>query len=1016
MSAPPDHLRIFLSFSSRDGLPHAERLVAWLRTVIDATPFVYYERPPGEHFPTTIQRAIRECRVLIAILTPGYAADESAICQQEVGFARKLHRDVIPVRMLPGDEAPLLLNQVSRLELTSDDHPDWARLEAELRMLASPERQLDELSRDRLLWTDRRPPRGPLRELFERNILAPLGRRVADQERRLGPNAPRDFADDLAAESLRTHRSQSGRGQHTTFLGEPPAVAPSEFQDRVIERGQLLDAIRAGGRQFVLLLGDPGNGKTAILAKVAEALHGTAGGGLDWFAYLPAFGQNEISPATVLNALARVADGNDEDGESQNMLRDSGVSWRAAADAIMGRIGAQRVVLVLDNVERLTDRAGRLTDTELGRLLHRISDGPDGITFVLASTRQINLRPIPDRLIDRILIDPGLAPEDGAKFLRSLDDEGLRGLGSATESELKHLSYLGNGHPRTLELIAGLLYCDEMATLAELINNLEFDRSDATPAAYLINRILDVLPELDRSVLTALAVFGEPVPSVAVDFILAPYLENLRSLSTLELLRDRRAIRAHGDRFYIPSAEEAEIVLSGVPVGDADDDEEDLFRWTQTDLALMAAEYHMAVAVPEPARVEDLGPQFSEVEQRIRAHDAIGAAVAIEAMDDQCLQHWGQTYLVMPWLRRLQDQLTAPEHLVPALSMLVNGHLQVGDYLEAARLVKDGEPKLSALPPDREVQFYVQAGSATYQHGQVTEAAEHFRRALDRAAREDWIAVVQARSGLALCATGAGDLKGANEHTAAARAAFARHPREAVGLTGQLDLNEAWLRGIEGNWGEARDRWVSARRISRDPKHGDGELEAWTYCAEASLLIDQGEYKDAVRVADRAIALAARRENMRILREAKNRISLAHLCDDNLDAALKEARFATSIVQRHGALPAFTLYGLAQLRLEDNDAGATLSRARSLAEDYLQVEKASFEVWDLLAVVLLAQSMDDRLTYEDRMVSAFQEARRMTSAVGVVGRVNLLVDQVAKSFAAPLPDRARAAASAVLPV
>jgi hypothetical protein len=154
---------------------------------------------------------------------------------------------------------------------------------------------------------------------------------------------------------------------------------------------------------------------------------------------------------------------------------------------------------------------------------------------------------------------------------------------------------------------------------------------------------------------------------------------------------------------------------------------------------------------------------------------------------------------------------------------------------------------------------------------------------------------------------------------------------------------------------------------------------------------------------------------MRILREAKNRIALAHLCDDNLDAAIKEARFATSIVQRHGALPAFTLYGLAQLRLEDDDAGATLSRARSLAEDYLQVEKGSFEVWDLLGVILLAQSMDDPLAYEDRMVVAFQEARKMMSAAGAVGRVHLLIDQVAKAFVAPLPERARAAATAVLP-
>jgi tetratricopeptide (TPR) repeat protein len=1013
VSALNDHLKVFVSFSSRDGLPHAYRLAEWLRTVLGASPFVYYERPPGEHFPTTIQRAIRECRVLLALITPGYSADDSVICEQELSLALKLGRAIVPVRMLAGTEAPLLLNQFVRLELTSADHPDWARLEAELRMLASPERQLDELGRGRDLWMDRRPPAGPLRELWERNILGPIDRQIADQKRRLALDAGRNLADDLAAERARPDRPHSRRGQHTRFLSSPPAVAPSEFQNRVAERDRLLDAVRAGHHRFVLLLGKPGSGKTAILAKLAEAIQGADGAGVDWFAYLPSFGQNEVSPATLLNALARIADGDDEYDTSQRMLHDNEVSWRAAADDILGRIGTQRVVLVLDNVEQLTDRSGRLTDTELGHLLHRISDGPRGVTFVLASTGTIDLRSIPVRMIERIPLDPGLEPTHGAEFLRSLDPDGLRGLGSATESERKHLSYLGNGHPRTLELVVALLYCEEQATVADVINSLEFDLNGATPAEFLINRILDVLPELDRSVLTALAVFGEPVRPTAVDFLLAPYLQNLHSASTLALLCDRRLIRAHADRFHLYSAEEAEVVLSGVPLGDPDD-EPNVFRWTQTDLALTAAEYHSEMAMPDPTRVEDLRPQFSEVEQRIRGGDPVGAAVAIERMDDRCLQSWGQTYLVMPWLRRLQKRLISEEHRVPVMSMLVNGHLQIGEYLEAAKLIKDLEPLVSALSQDRVVQFYVQAGSATYQHGQVTEAAKYYRSALERTGPDDWLAGVRARSGLALCATGAGNLAGANGHLAAARELLAPHPGE-ISLTGQLDLNEAWLRGFEGNWIEARERWESARKISRDRGQPDTELEAWTYCAEASHLIDEGKYKDAVKPADRAIALAAPRHNMRILREAKNRIVLAHLCENNLPAALAEARFATSIVQRHGALPAFTLYGLTQLRLEDADAGATLSRARALAEDYLQVEKSSFEVWDLLGVVLLAQSMDDQLAYEERMVAAFQEARKMTSAAGAVGRVHLLIDQVAKAFAAPLPELAMAAATAVLP-
>lgn len=1014
MSAQGDLFRVFVSFSSRDGLPSAMRLAEWLRTVVGASPYLYYEQVAGDHFPTRIQRAIRECRVLIAILTPGYAEDESVICQQEVAAARRLNRWIIPVRMIPGDDVPLLLTSNVRFDLTGDNHPDWVRLEWELRRQASPEHQLEELSKERDLWKDRRPPPGPLRQLWETAVLAPVQRQIADKERRLQPDAQRDLTSELATERTARQRSHGGNGVHTRFLSTPPAFVPLEFQDRILLRDQLLTTISSNDHRFVLLLGDPGSGKTAILAKLAEAFHGPAGASIDWFAYLPAFGQHEVSTASVLSAMARIADGDDPHRGSQELLHDSGVNWLDAADAILSRLGTQRVVLVLDNVELLTGDDGRLTDMELGRLLRRIGSEDNCVSFVLSSAKSVDLRPIPDRLIERIPIEPGLEPKDGAKLLQSLDPEGLRGLGSAADFERRHLSVLGLGHPRTLELIAALLYCDDRVTIADLINGLEFDRGEATPSAHLLDRIMDALPELDRAVLAALAVFSEPVPSVAVDFLLAPYLSNVESLSTLELLSNCRVIRAHEGRYYLQSADEGEIILSGVPSGDLDEDDEDAFRWSRTDLALVAAEYYMSVASREPARVEDVGPQFSEAEQRIRGHDPVGAAVVLQEIDERCLQSWGQTFLAMPWLRRLLAQLVEPEYRIPIVSMLANGHLQVGEYLEAAELIREAEPMVSALPPDRAVQFYVQAGSTAYQHGQVTEAANHYGRALEMADREDSLNIFGAQSGLMLCAAGGGDIRGANEHLSAARRALSQNPAESTSLAAQLDLNEAWLRGLEGEHVRARECWVSARRISRSREHSDAELEAWTYCMEASLVLDQGSFTDAVNAAQHAIDLASPSRNMRILREAKNRIVLAELCNDRVGVAVSEANFAISIVQRHGALPAFTLLGLAQLRLGDVNATSSLGRARSLAEDYLQVERRRVEVWDLLGVVLLAQSMQDPLTYESRMVAAFQEARRLTIAPGVVRRVHLLIDQVAQAFEAPLPERARRAASELL--
>ncbi|MGC5322803.1 TIR domain-containing protein [Micromonospora arida] len=1010
MSPPVDHLKVFVSFSSRDGKPHAARLAHWLRTTMNASPFLFTERPPGEHFPTVIQRAIRECNVLLALMTPGYAADTSVVCAQEVGKARDLDRPVIPLRMTSMAETPLQLSQITRLDLSTPRAPDWAALRKRLMQLSSPEYQRTRLLKERELWARHHPGDDDFFELADRQI--------ADEQRRLELDAASDDAEletELATERGARRRPRSTSGPGTRFLSRPPAVPPAEFKDRVTERAALLDAVRdAKSPLVVLLTGEAGSGKTAMLSKLADALDGS-NDQVRWFAYLPAFGQLEVSPATVLGALARMADDDREDGRCQEILRDGDVSWRSAASEILDRLRPGRVVLALDNVERILDTEGRLTDTELGRLIETIHRREQqSIVLVLASSRPIELplRPSP---ATRIELGAGLDANSGAELLMAMDARDRRGLGTATNTDRQFLSHLAQGHPRTLELVTALLHSDARCTVASLIASLETELGDATPAAYLMDRILDVLPDLDRMVLTALAVFGQPVPAVAVDFLLGPYRPKIRSASTLQLLSARRVIRADGDRYFVPSADDAAIVLGGIPAGNIDEYDEESFHWTLLDLSVWAAEYQISVARENPQRVEDLGPQFSEVELRIQAGDLNGAVQSIEAMDDGWLFGWGQTYLLAPWLRRLVGEFTEPEMQVPVLSMLANGHLQLGEFAEATSRIGAAAELVQSLPVDRVVEFHLQAGSINYQHKRVEAAARHYADAFTHATHDgQWHEAVKARSGLAICATRTGDLLGADSHIRAARDLLIRHHDNESLLSGELWLNEAWLRGFEGDTDAAESCYMAARKISRDGRHRDTTLEGWTYCAQSARNLDLRRFDDAHIAAQRAIDCAALRNDNRVLREAKNRIVLALLCRNELAPALEEARFATTVEQRHTGLPAFTLRGLVEYRLGDPNADASFDKAYRLADDYLRLEKQSFEVYDLLGIVLLVRAIDDPLTYEERMVEAFQNARRLTSASGAVGRVQLLIDQVAPALPSPVVDLARAAAASLL--
>jgi tetratricopeptide (TPR) repeat protein len=235
-------------------------------------------------------------------------------------------------------------------------------------------------------------------------------------------------------------------------------------------------------------------------------------------------------------------------------------------------------------------------------------------------------------------------------------------------------------------------------------------------------------------------------------------------------------------------------------------------------------------------------------------------------------------------------------------------------------------------------------------------------------------------------------------------------PAVDFSLAGQLDLNEAWLKGYQGDFAGAQESCRRARQAARQSK--DDRLYARTYGTEATLLADTGKFGKALAAAERAVSLAAPRNDRRLLREAKKCSVLALLYLGKLDRAWTEARFSTEIVQRHGALAANTLKGIVALRRGDDEtATSTFDRAHRLATEYLEVEQDIFEVWDLVGLIRCVYGLADRPSYEEKMVDAFQKARGRTSAAGVVHRIQMLIDQVAMTTTSSLPALARRVAS-----
>src|SRR5688572_2925296 len=72
------------------------------------------------------------------------------------------------------------------------------------------------------------------------------------------------------------------------------------------------------------------------------------------------------------------------------------------------------------------------------------------------------------------------------------------------------------------------------------------------PDSGRLQAMLPTLTDIDRQVLTALAIFGEPVPDTAVAFLLHPHLEGIQTKLVLDKLHGLRVIGRDRGGYYVP--------------------------------------------------------------------------------------------------------------------------------------------------------------------------------------------------------------------------------------------------------------------------------------------------------------------------------------------------------------------------------------------------------------------------------------------------------------------------------
>jgi tetratricopeptide (TPR) repeat protein len=175
-------------------------------------------------------------------------------------------------------------------------------------------------------------------------------------------------------------------------------------------------------------------------------------------------------------------------------------------------------------------------------------------------------------------------------------------------------------------------------------------------------------------------------------------------------------------------------------------------------------------------------------------------------------------------------------------------------------------------------------------------------------------------------------------------------------------------------------------------------MEAKTLSAAAEVLIDQGRLAEAVRLADKAIAIGERLENPDVAPSALATRALAHLCAGALDLAWESAKQASNLRRPGHALTAPLLHGIIALRrqgdrsmAEDSFLDAHSEAVSLRGKEGQRVEYLDAEGIACCGLALVTERGEERL---DRAMRAFRAARAITAASGIIDRTVRLLDEL----------------------
>jgi tetratricopeptide (TPR) repeat protein len=452
------------------------------------------------------------------------------------------------------------------------------------------------------------------------------------------------------------------------FVNPPPMTAPSWFQDRYVETKLIGGFLRDGGLRLLAVVGRGGVGKTAMVCRLLKTLEAGRlpddGGELpvDAIVYLSPAGIHPVSFANLFADLTRLLPDATAD-RLQELYRDPEQTPAQLMRILLEEFPDGRSIVLLDNLEDLIDPATvNLTDAVLNAALGELLTAPQHGIKVIATTRlaprDLLLRPGRSKRLD---LGEGLLVDEAIKVLRGMDVDGALGLRDATPEQLAAACERTRGFPRALEALAAILAADRDATLPGLLAAAQDVLPEDEIVEVLVGEAFQRLDPLGQQVMQALAIYGTPVPPVAVDFLLQPVHPAIDSGPVLSRLVNMHFARRDADRYYLHQVDR-DYALDRIPEGQREDKAAEPGPFTRFALRARAADYFEQTRTPRDTwqNLDDLAAQLAEFELRCANADYDTAATLLADIDFGYLKKWGHYRLAASMEERLIGKLTNP--------------------------------------------------------------------------------------------------------------------------------------------------------------------------------------------------------------------------------------------------------------------------------------------------------------------------------------------------------------------